>query len=605
MKFARSKALDLCLLLALGSQPCIGATLPSQPELSSQWANKAGWAAKTYAIAAANPHAAKAGQDILKAGGSAIDAAVAAQMVLTLVEPQSSGIGGGAFLLHFDGNSTQAFDGRETAPAEVTPTLFLSADGRPMPLKSAAVGGRAVGVPGVLPMLYAAHKRHGKLAWNALFKPAIQLARKGFNVSPRMASLLASEKYLSLDPVARGYFFDAKGQPWPAGHLLRNPELAAILEEIARHGPSAFMQGAVAQAIVRKVREHPTNPGLMSASDLQTYQPVVRAPLCFDYAVEVTSNVYSICGMPPPSSGQLAIGQILGILGNAGATSLPLVNGLPTAAWLHLYTEASRLAFADRSQFVADPDFAPAPGDNWNSLLEPGYLRSRTQLIDTGAQGKAMIEALPGNPGEQKIVFAPMPQQHESGTSHISIIDSYGNALAMTTSIEDGWGARQMVNRGLGLKGGFLLNNQLTDFSFAPVGPNGLPIANRVESGKRPRSAMSPTLIFDKSTGKLVMTAGSPGGALIIHFVAKTIFSALNWQMNVQKAIDLPNFGSLGGPLLLESGRFDAATIEELRARNHRVIELDLPSGLQAIQRTPTGLFGGADPRREGTVLGD
>jgi gamma-glutamyltranspeptidase/glutathione hydrolase len=309
--------------------------------------------------------------------------------------------------------------------------------------------------------------------------------------------------------------------------------------------------------------------------------------------------------MPPPSSGTIAVGQILGILGNTPADAEPLTAGLPTPQWLHLYTESSRLAFADRAQYLGDPDFVSAPGGNWNSLLDPAYLRARASLIDTRAASPAMKSVAPGNPGTTTVSYAPMPQQTEYGTSHISIIDAQGHALAMTTTIEDAFGARQMVNRGVGLNGGFLLNNQLTDFSFAPVGADGKPVANRVEAGKRPRSSMSPVLVFDKKTGQVVMSAGSPGGALIIHFTTKTLYGALNWGLNVQKAIDLPNFANLGGPLVLEAGRFDATMVEALTSRGHTVNQVSMPSGLQAIVKTPNGFFGGADPRREGIVLGD
>lgn len=579
--------------------------IPLQPEGATGNTAKPGWATHSYAVAAANPLATDAGQQVLRAGGSAVDAAIAVQMVLALVEPQSSGIGGGAFLLHFDGKTTQAFDGRETAPAGATPRLFLDDSGQAFKFADAVVGGRSVGVPGAVAMLALAHQQHGRLPWAQLFGPAITLATQGFAVSPRMATLLASEPHLKKDPVAAAYFYDAAGKPWPVGHVLRNPELAAVLQRIANEGPAALLQGEVAQAIAHKVQGHPSNPGTLNTQDLAGYQPLVREPLCFDYAVQATARDYRICGMPPPSSGAIAIGQILKLLDNTPASRLPLVQGQPTADWLHLYTEASRLAFADRAQFVADPAFVQAPAGNWQSLLNPAYLARRATAIDASPTGRSMQTAPPGNPAATPVAYAPMPQQPEYGTSHISVVDAFGNALAMTTTIEDAWGSRQMVNRGVGLAGGFLLNNQLTDFSFQPTGPHGLPIANRVEPGKRPRSSMSPTLVFDKATGQLVMSGGSPGGALIIHFTAKTLYGVLHWGLNTQQAIDLPNFASLNGPTLLEDKRFDAATLDALKARGHTVVEIPMPSGLQAIQRTPGGFFGGADPRREGVVLGD
>ena len=299
----------------------------------------------------------------------------------------------------------------------------------------------------------------------------------------------------------------------------------------------------------------------------------------------------------------VAIGQILGMLQHTKAHFQTFDQGAPSSDWLHLYTEAAKLAFADRAQFIADPAFVAAPGSDWNSLLEPTYLAQRAQNIQ--AQVPAIKNVQPGNPGAVQVSYAPMPHQTEYGTSHLSIVDRFGNAVAMTTTIEDAWGARVMVNRGLGLEGGFLLNNQLTDFSLTPTNAVGVPIANRVEPGKRPRSSMSPTLVFDADTGQLLMSLGSPGGALIIHFTAKTLYGVLNGGLNAQSAIDVPNFGTLGGPLFLEQNRFPSATVEKLQALGHEVIQIPMPSGLQAIARTPKGWFGGADPRREGVVLGD
>ena len=589
---------------------------PDQPESASGYTKKPGWATSTFAVAAANPLASNAGYQILKAGGSAVDAAIAVQMVLTLVEPQSSGIGGGAFLIHTNGQNVEAFDGRETAPAAVTETLFIGADGKSISFVEGVVGGRSVGTPGTVRMLEMAYQQFGKLPWAQLFEPAIALAESGFRVSARMNTLLTSETHLKQDPVAAAYFYDAAGQAWPVGHVLKNPELGAVLRRIANEGARALMEGDVAQAIVNKVQHHATRPGQLSLHDLARYEAKMRPPLCFDYTAQAhkptatSGKNYRICGMPPPSSGTVAIAQIFGILNNTQAASLAPVQTvndgvLPGADWLHLYTEASRLAFADRAQYVADPDFVAAPTGDWLSLLTPDYLATRSQLIATQANGFSMKTAQPGTPGKFKTSFAPMPEQPEYGTSHISIIDGWGNALAMTSTIEDGWGARLMVNRGMGLNGGFLLNNELTDFSFAPADAAGTLIANRVQPGKRPRSSMSPLLVFDKASGQLVMSAGSPGGALIIHYTAKTLYGVLNWGLNTQQAINLPNFGSLNGPTLLEEGRFPPTILKALTARGHEVREINMTSGLQAIQRTPTGWFGGADPRREGVVMGD
>jgi gamma-glutamyltranspeptidase/glutathione hydrolase len=603
--------------------PTFTYTAPILPEAASGYTEKPGWATKKFAVAAANPLATDAGYQILKAGGSAVDAAVAVQMVLGLVESQSSGIGGGAFLLHQDGKAggkMEAFDGRETAPAAATESLFIGKDGKAMAFTDAVVGGRSVGVPGTVRMLEVAHKQHGKLPWSTLFQPAIALAESGFKVSPRLNTLLAAEKNLKNDPVAAAYFYDATGAAWPVGHVLKNPAYADVLRKIAKDGSKALHEGEIAENIVRKVRNHPTNAGVLSLQDLANYTPKKRDPLCFDYKVD--PEIYQICGMPPPSSGAIAIGQILGILNNTPAPHLPLDSTtVPTAAeflspeWLHLYLEASRLAFADRAQYVADPDFVAPPAGNWKEMLNPVYLTQRSKLIGE----KSMKTASAGIPLPYAAIktsanfkYAPMPEQIEYGTSHISIIDAAGNALAMTTTIEGAFGSMQMVSPNAALSGGFLLNNELTDFSFAPTDASGKPIANRVEPGKRPRSSMAPTLVIDKTTGQVIMSAGSPGGALIIHFIAKTLYGTLNWNMNAQEAINLPNFGSLNGPSILEAKRFPPAVVEALKAKGHEVREIEMTSGLQAIERTTSsgattydGFFGGADPRREGVVLGD
>jgi gamma-glutamyltranspeptidase/glutathione hydrolase len=593
-KYIAPVALAASLLAACATSPSsnFSYTVPQQPEAASGFTAKPGWATQRFAVAAANPLATDAGYQVLKAGGSAVDAAIAVQMVLTLVEPQSSGIGGGAFLLHYNGKDVEAFDGRETAPAAADEKLFLGADGKPLAFYDAVVGGRSVGVPGTVRMLEMAHKQYGRLPWAQLFQPAITLAENGFRVSPRLNTLAKGDAHLKKDPTAAAYFFKPSGDVHDVGHVLRNPELGGVLRRVAREGSSAFYQGEIAQAIVDKVQKHPTNPGKLSLADLAGYQPKKRAPICHDY--QARSKDYRICGFPPPSSGAIAVGQILGILRNVNAEAMPLEGGLPSANWLHLYTEAARLAFADRAQYLGDPDFVQPPAGNWMSLLDPAYLSSRARLI--GQQ--SMKVAQPGTPGQATSRYAPSAEQVEYGTSHISIVDAYGNAIAMTTTIEDQFGSRQMVK-------GFLLNNELTDFSFAPADAQGRPIANRVQPGKRPRSSMAPTLVFDKASGQLVMSGGSPGGAAIIHYTAKTIYGVLNWGLNAQQAIDLPNFGSFNGPSLLEEKRFPPATVEALRARGAEVREQNMTSGLQAIQRTPTGWFGGADPRREGIVMGD
>ena len=602
-----SLAAALLVAACAGNPATVSDAPPDQPELSSGYSEKPGWATRKFAVAAAHPLAAEAGGRMIRAGGSAVDAAVAVQMVLGLVEPQSSGIGGGAFLLHFNGAQVEAFDGRETAPAAADEKLFLRADGQPLGFRDAVVGGRAVGVPGTVRVLEAAHRRYGKLPWAELIGPAITLAENGFPVSARLNALARADAALKKDPVAAAYFFRPDGEAPAVGALLRNPDYAAVLRRIASGGAKAFYEGEIAQAIVSKVQGHQTNPGKLTLSDLTHYEAKQRAPLCHDHRA---ARRYRICGFPPPGSGAIAIGQILGILGTTHAADLPPVPGIggtpgtsslaPSADWLHLYTEASRLAFADRAQYVADPDFVAPPQGGWTSLLEAPYLRERAGLIGD----RSMKLAHPGNPGGVRSSYAPMADQPEHGTSHISIVDADGNALALTTTIEAQFGSRLMVNV-TGAPGGFLLNNELTDFSFAPTDGAGRPVANRVQPGKRPRSSMSPTLVFDQASGKLVLIAGSAGGPMIIHSTAKTLYGVLNWGMNVQQAIDLPNFGSLNGPTVLEEKRFPPALVTSLRARGAEVREQPLTSGVQAIQAMPDGWFGGADPRRDGVVVGE
>jgi gamma-glutamyltranspeptidase / glutathione hydrolase len=587
------------LLIAAGLLAGCATTPPSftyQPpsELPSVAFNgtaKPGWATHTFAVAAAHPLAVDAGYQVLRAGGTAVDATIAVQAVLTLVEPQSSGIGGGAFLLHYDGRDVVAYDGRETAPAAATERLFLDADGKPLSFHAAVVGGRSVGVPGVLRMLELAHRQHGRLPWAALFAPAIWLAENGFPISARLHAQLDSDRFFRNDPTAFAYFYQGDGKPLPAGTRLRNPELAQVLRRVASEGSSAFYQGEVAQAVVAKVRGHATNPGAMTTADLAGYQPKVRQPMCSDYRAR--AHDYRICGFPPPGSGAIAVAQILGILSHTAASSIPLAGGLPPAPWLHLYTEAARLAFADRALYLGDPDFVQPPAGRWDSLLAPRYLASRARLIGP----TSMRTAQPGKPAGA-VSLAPSRAQPEHGTSQVSIVDPYGNAVSMTTTVEDQFGSRQMVK-------GFVLNNELTDFDFAPTGADGLPVANRVQPGKRPRSSMDPTFVFDKPSGRLLMVTGAMGGPMIIHQVAKSLYGVLDWGLDVQRAIELPNFGSLNGPTLLEPDRFPPGTVRALQAMGHEVVQRPFPGGIQAIQRTPGGWFGGADPRRDGIVMGD
>jgi len=547
--------------------------------------------AQRFAVTAANPLAARAGLEILRAGGSAVDAAVAVQAVLGLVEPQSSGIAGGAFLMHWGGRQVQAYDGRETAPAAATPELFLKPDGKPLAMRDAVLSGLSTGVPGVLAMLADAHRQHGQLPWARLFEPAITLAEQGFAISPRLFELASSESALRLDPQAGPYLFDVAGNAKPVGTVLKNPAYAAVLRGIAKQGTAAFYEGAVADDIVRRVKGH-ARPGVLTTADLAGYKPLQRPPLCNDW------RSYRVCGFGPPTSGHLTLMQILGLLDTQPRAVA--ARGI-TADWMHAYAESAKLAFADRAQFIGDPGFVTAPGGDWQSLIAPAYLKDRGALIAE----RAMAPAKAGDPGAVKQAHAPQAEQFESGTSHISVVDAQGRAVAMTTSVESAFGNRVMSDGGTGLAGGFMLNNQLTDFSLNPAGADGKPVANRVEAGKRPRSSMAPTLVFDRG-GKLVMVAGSPGGPVIIHYVAKVLTGALAWGLPAQQAVDLPNFGHFnGGSLIVERGALTAAQLADLRGRGHAVVETDLTSGLQVLMRTPAGWVGGADPRREGVVLGD
>ncbi|RCV89422.1 gamma-glutamyltransferase [Billgrantia montanilacus] len=568
-----------------------------EPERASGYSEKPGWATERFAVAAANPLATDAGYQVLKAGGSAVDAAIAVQMVLTLVEPQSSGIGGGAFLMHYDGSDVTAFDGRETAPRAATESLFLNGDGEPLEFMDAAASGLSVGVPGTVRMLEKAHEAYGKLPWAELFTPAITLAEEGFPVSHRLHTSLAGEERLRDDALAGTFYYTEDGEPLEEGHLLKNPALGSILRDIAEQGSKAMHTGDIAEDLVQRVQGHPGRPGAISLEDMATYVTKQRDPICTDWLA------YRVCGFPPPSSGHLTVMQILGTMEHLPDLETPLEEGQPSAEWLHRFLEASRLAFADRGRYIADPDFVDAPGGSWSAMLEPDYLALRAQLIEEQSMGPD--GASPGNPGDVETTWAVQPNQPEYGTSHISIIDEEGNGLAMTTTIESAFGSRMLADGGTGQPGGYLLNNELTDFSFRPLDADGTPIANRVEAGKRPRSSMSPTLVFDRESDELIASLGSPGGAAIIHYTAKALVAMLDWGLNAQEALDLPHAITLGGPAFLEEGRFDPAILEALNELGHEASERELTSGLQAIMRTEEGFFGGADPRREGVVMGD
>ena len=562
------------------SAPVLAQAVAPAPEASTGRTFKSAGTATKDMVAAANPLAAQAGREILAAGGSAVDAAIAVQLVLNLVEPQSSGIGGGAFMVFWDGTTMTTLDGREMAPAAAKPERFLGPDGKPMKFYDAVVGGRSVGVPGTLRLLETAHRNWGKLSWPQVIEPAARLAEDGFTISPRLNGLLTQEKFLQNDPVARAYFYEADGKPKAVGTVLKNPAFAKTLRTIADKGADAFYTGEIAQDIVTTVTGHPTNPGDMTLDDLKAYKVQERDAVCGPY------RVYRICGMGPPSSGQVAVQQIMGVLETQDMASLK-----PGPDAVHWIAEAGRLAYADRALFLADPAFVNVPV---KGLTDPGYIKSRAGLVDPN---KSMGKAKPGDPPFQKTFLWGPSGGVEFGTSHISIVDRNGNAVSMTTTIEDGFGARLMT------KSGFLLNNELTDFSFATT-EDDKPIANRVEAGKRPRSSMAPTIVLDGS-GKLYAVVGSPGGSLIINYVAKTLVGILDWKLDPQVAADLPNVGSRNGPTELEAGTEAEAWKAGLEAKGHEVKLIEQNSGIHAIVVTPAGLVGGADSRREGVAIGN
>lgn len=580
---------SLCALSAGCATAPVGDAGP--PESASGWITKPGWSARKQLAVAAHPLAAQTGNQILSEGGSAVDAAIAMQMVLTLVEPQSSGIGGGAFLLYSDGNEVEAWDGRETAPMAANDRLFLRPDGHPLSYPEAMTGGRPVGTPGVLRMLEQVHRKHGKLPWPRLFEPAIRLADSGFQVSERLALSIARAPDLRKDPDAAAHFFDRQGKPLRAGSLLRNPALARTLRRIASEGADAFYTGEIAAAIVAKVANHRENPGLLREQDLASYRAVLREPVCGDY------RKWRICGMPPPSSGGIAVLQILGMLENTDIGRFAPADGQLHPQAIHLFSEAGRLAYADRARYVADADFVPLPGGSPRALLDKRYLARRAAKIGTRSLGQAQ----PGMPLAGVAATGSDRSTEMPSTSHLSVVDAQGRAVAMTSSIERAFGSRVMVH-------GFLLNNQLTDFSLVPADRDG-PIANRVEPGKRPRSAMAPTLVFERDSGDLSLVIGSPGGPSIINYVARTLVAVLDWNQNIQQAINLPNFGSRNGPTELEAGRVSPALIEALRERGHVIRVSPQTSGLHGIQRirSADGMrwFAGADPRREGIASGE
>ncbi len=625
------------LLAALaGASTPLFAQTANAPEAASGFTARPAVLGQRFMAATANRHATNAAFEILKAGGSAIDAAIAAQLVLGLTEPQSSGIGGGAFILHFDaradepnkgrtGGSTlaiRAYDGRETAPAAAQAHRFTDTDGKLLSYAAAVGSGLSVGVPGALRVMELAHQQHGKLPWARLFEPAINIAQSGFALSPRLHALLARDPLLRNDAAALNYFYqrgdaarraapvpaqsDAASAPvqaaaLPVGTLLRNPDYAATLRTIAREGAQAFYRGAIARDIAAAVQHH-ARPGDMTEADLAGYTAKERAPVCGTYRSK------RICGMPPPSAGGIAVLAMLGVLERFDLAALRP----DSTQAVHLFSEAGRLAFADRDHYIADPDSVRVPAQG---LIDPAYLKARSALIEPE---RSMGRATHGTPPGVTTAYGADATVEAAGTSHLSIVDAEGNAVAMTTTIESAFGARIMVR-------GFLLNNQLTDFSWsengagagspaagnsapaspAPVNPaSGIPAANAVASGKRSRSAMAPTLVFG-SAGKLEFILGSPGGPPIINYVAKALVGLIDWKLPLADTFAQPHYGSRNRATEIEKGTRIEALALPLKAMGHEISIGEFTSGYTGIAITPGGLTGAVDPRREGTARGD
>ncbi|MGV1957262.1 gamma-glutamyltransferase [Agrobacterium sp. 22-214-1] len=583
MRFLSEAVLALMFSVAIASAQQASDIVA--PEKATGLATARRVQSKSFMVAAANPLAAQAGRDVIAAGGNAIDAMVAVQTVLGLVEPQSSGLGGGAFLVYYHAKSGRltTLDGRETAPMEATPKLFLDDKGQPLKFMNAVIGGRSVGTPGTVRLLEEAHKRYGKAEWASLLKPAETLATDGFQVSPRLASLIASEgDRLKTYPEARSYFYDTSGAALQAGTPLKNPAYAETLAAIAKDGADAFYKGKIAEAIVKTVREAADNPGVLSLSDLSNYRVIEREPVCFIY------RAHDVCGMGPPSSGGIAIGQILGMAENFDLRSLGPEN---VESW-RIIGDAQRLAFADRERYVADTDFVPLPV---KGMLDKTYLGERAKLLD-GDKALANDAVKAGEPEwDHALLFGRDAALELPSTSHFVIVDKEGNVVSMTTTIESGFGSRLMTN-------GFLLNNELTDFSFK-THDGGLPVANRVEPGKRPRSSMAPTIVM--KDGKPLLAIGSPGGSQIIGYVAQALIAYIDWGMPVETIVAQPHLINRFGTYDIEANTSAEDLAGPLKALGYEVKPGEMNSGLQAIEITAQGLAGSADPRREGMAVGE
>jgi gamma-glutamyltranspeptidase/glutathione hydrolase len=571
------RAARFFLVLAVLAGTGMAGAQTVQPEAASGFAPVPAVASAGFMVVTANAHATDAAAEILQLGGNALDAAIAAQWVLNLVEPQSSGIGGGGFMLHWDATRGRmsAWDGRETAPRSASADFSRRPDGTPATFSEILATGQAVGVPGLVAMLEAAHRRDGTLEWERLLRPAIRLAENGFAISPRLQQLLQDDSLLRLDPAARALYYRENGDARPVGEILRNPELAGTFRAIAATGAKALHDGGGADRIAAAVRQR---GGALTALDLQDYRPVQRHAVCAPY------RQWRICGMPPPSSGGIGVLQLLGLLDRGKPLADP-----DTADAVHLFAEAGRLAYADRARYLADPDFIEVPQ---RALLDPPYLDRRARLIDPlRSMGIA-------DPGE-------LPERHSQAdddapelpaTTHLSIVDRAGNAVALTSSIESAFGSRIQVE-------GFLLNNQLTDFSLVAE-RDGKPVANRLQPGKRPLSSMAPTLVFDAG-GQLHAVLGSPGGSRIINYVARTLVALLDGKLEPAAALALPHAGNRNGATEIERGRVYQELARELERRGHTVQQVDMTSGLHLIMRVDGQWVGAVDPRREGAARGE
>lgn len=535
-------------------------------------------------VSAADSRAAEAGAQMLRAGGSATDAAIATMLALTVVEPQSSGIGGGGFMLWGDAKGDiESFDGRESAPSGADPQWFLGPDGKPLPFMTAVISGRSVGVPGNLRLAEEAHRRHGKLPWAKLFEPAIKLARDGWQLSPRGREFLASAKDRAAhQDDLQALFYDEAGEARPVGTLLRNPALAETLSSIAQNGAQWFYSGSNAARIAAEVAAETPRVGAMTVADIAAYQAKERPEVCGTY------RAYRICGMGPPSSGATTVYAILKQLERFDLHAL----GPQSPTFWHLFAESQRLAYADRERYLGDSDFVSVP---IRGLTDPAYLAGRSALIDPGSTLPSVSAGV-----VQGLAIAPPdgdePEEH--GTSHFVVIDRHGDAVSYTSTIEGSFGSGIVV-------GGYYLNNELTDFSFAPAGPDGRPVANRVEGSKRPRSSMAPTLVYD-AQGRLVLAVGAAGGATIPVQVARALIGVLDFGLPIGQAIGLPMLFSPGDQAQVEPGTYLEAMIPQLRALGHtQVAARTMPLKTNGAQRTASGWVGAADPRSEGTAIGE